>query len=98
MADRLPRSGSAIGRSVLMSRHRVERRVAGRWDNPLVLRAVRGSVAAALVASGVAACATTTMLPAPRTAPVELTSITSGVAATGALAALTEQNLGFPKG
>lgn len=82
-----------------MSRHRVQGRVVtGRWDSPLMLRAVRGSVAVALVASGVAACATTAMLPTPRIAPVELTSITSGVAATGALTALTEQNLGFTKG
>jgi HlyD family secretion protein len=81
-----------------MSRHRVQRQLAAGWESPLVLRVVRGSVALALVASGVVACATTNAPPTPRTAPVELTAITSGVAATGALTSLTEQNLGFTTG
>jgi HlyD family secretion protein len=81
-----------------MSRHRVQRQLAAGWESPLVLRVVRGSVAVALVASGVVACATTNAPPTPRTAPVELTSITSGVAATGALTPLTEQNIGFTTG
>ena len=81
-----------------MSRHRVQRQLAAGWESPVVLRVVRGSVAVALVASGVVACATTNAPPTPRTAPVELTSITSGVAATGALTPLTEQNIGFTTG
>ncbi len=81
-----------------MSRHRAQSQVAGRWQGPGMLRAARGSVAIALVASGVVACATTNAPPLPRTAPVQLTTITSGVSATGALTAVTEQNLGFTKG
>ncbi len=63
-----------------------------------MLRAARGSVALALVASGVVACATTTAPPRPNTAPVQRTTITSGVSSAGSLTALTEQNLGFTKG
>jgi multidrug efflux pump subunit AcrA (membrane-fusion protein) len=63
-----------------------------------MLRAARGSVAIALVASGVVACATTTAPPRPNTVPVQRTSITSGVSAAGALTAVTEQNIGFTKG
>ena len=86
-----------------MSRHaaqkqRSESRFSGFWQSPAALRAARGSVAIALVASGVVACATTTAPPKPNTAPVQRTSITSGVSATGSLAALTEQNIGFTKG
>jgi HlyD family secretion protein len=44
------------------------------------------------------ACATTTTPPKPNTAPVQRTSITSGVSGTGSLTAITEQNLGFTKG
>ena len=36
--------------------------------------------------------------PKPNTAPVQRTSITSGVSATGSLTAITEQNIGFTKG
>ena len=86
-----------------MSRHRAQRqreqnRVSGKWQSPAMLRAARGSVAIALVASGVVACATSTAPPKPNTAPVQRTSITSGVSAAGSLTALTEQNIGFTKG
>ena len=86
-----------------MSRHRAQRQreqsqISSKWQSPAMLRAARGSVAIALVASGVVACATTTAPPKPNTAPVQRTSITSGVSAAGSLTALTEQNIGFTKG
>jgi HlyD family secretion protein len=85
-----------------MSRHRAQQqdqgRMFGRWQSPAALRAARGGVAILLVASGVVACTTTTAPPRPNTAPVQRTSITSGVSATGSLTALTEQNLGFVTG
>ena len=86
-----------------MSRHRAQQqegqaRIFGRWQNPVALRAARGVVAILLVASGVVACTTTTAPPRPNTVPVQRTSITSGVSATGSLTAITEQNLGFTTG
>jgi HlyD family secretion protein len=86
-----------------MSRHRAQKqddqdRLFGRWQGPAMLRAARGSVALLLVASGVVACTTSTAPLRPNTAPVQRTSITSGVSATGSLTAITEQNLGFVKG
>ena len=83
-----------------MSRHRAQQqegqgRIFGRSQNPVALRAARGVVAILLVASGVVACTTTTAPPRPNTAPVQRTSITSGVSATGSLTAITEQNVGF---
>jgi HlyD family secretion protein len=78
--------------------HRAQSRFSVNWQSPAMLRAARGSVAIALVASGVVACATTTAPPRPNTAPVQRTSITSGVSSAGSLTALTEQNLGFTKG
>jgi HlyD family secretion protein len=88
---------------VRVSRHRAQQqegqgRIFGRWQNPVALRAARGVVAILLVASGVVACTTTTAPPRPNTAPVQRTSITSGVSATGSLTAITEQNLGFTTG
>jgi HlyD family secretion protein len=44
------------------------------------------------------ACTTTTAPPRPNTVPVQRTSITSGVSATGSLTAITEQNVGFTAG
>ena len=79
-------------------KHQAPSRFSGKWQSPAMLRAARGSVAIALVASGVVACATSSAPPRPNTAPVQRTSITSGVSASGSLAALTEQNLGFTKG
>jgi HlyD family secretion protein len=85
-----------------MSRHRAQQqdqgRIFGRWQSPAMLRAARGGVAILLVASGVVACTTTTAPPRPNTAPVQRTSITSGVSATGSLTAITEQNVGFVTG
>jgi HlyD family secretion protein len=85
-----------------MSRHRAQQqeqgRIFGRWQSPTALRAARGGVAILLVASGVVACTTSTAPPKPNTAPVQRTSITSGVSATGSLTALTEQNIGFTTG
>ena len=85
-----------------MSRHRAQQqeqgRIFSRWQSPVALRAARGGVAILLVASGVVACTTTTAPPRPNTAPVQRTSITSGVSATGSLTAITEQNLGFVTG
>ena len=85
-----------------MSRHRAQQqeqgRIFGRWQSPVALRAARGGVAILLVASGVVACTTSTAPPKPNTAPVQRTSITSGVSATGSLTALTEQNIGFTTG
>jgi len=85
-----------------MSRHRAQQqeqgRIFSRWQSPATLRAARGGVAILLVASGVVACTTTTAPPRPNTAPVQRTSITSGVSATGSLTAITEQNLGFVTG
>jgi len=85
-----------------MSRHRAQQqeqgRIFSRWQSPAALRAARGGVAILLVASGVVACTTTTAPPRPNTAPVQRTSITSGVSATGSLTAITEQNLGFVTG
>ena len=85
-----------------MSRHRAQQqeqgRIFSRWQSPASLRAARGGVAILLVASGVVACTTTTAPPRPNTAPVQRTSITSGVSATGSLTAITEQNLGFVTG
>jgi HlyD family secretion protein len=85
-----------------MSRHRAQQqeqgRIFGRWQSPAALRAARGVVAILLVASGVVACTTSTAPPKPNTAPVQRTSITSGVSATGSLTALTEQNIGFTTG
>jgi len=85
-----------------VSRHRAQQqeqgRIFSRWQSPVALRAARGGVAILLVASGVVACTTTTAPPRPNTAPVQRTSITSGVSATGSLTAITEQNLGFVTG
>jgi HlyD family secretion protein len=86
-----------------MSRHRAQKqngqsRLFDRWQGPTMLRAARGGVALVLVASGVVACTTSTAPQRPNTAPVQRTSITSGVSATGSLTAITEQNLGFVKG
>jgi HlyD family secretion protein len=85
-----------------MSRHRAQQqeqgRIFGRWQSPVALRAARGGVAILLVASGVVACTTSTAPPKPNTVPVQRTSITSGVSATGSLTALTEQNIGFTTG
>lgn len=85
-----------------MSRHRAPNRVAdsvtGRWQSEALRRTARGGVAIALVASGVVACTTSNTPTQPRTAVVQRTSVTSGVSASGSLAALTEQNLGFVKG
>jgi HlyD family secretion protein len=81
-----------------MSRHRAQIQTSSRWQSPVMLRAARGAVAVALVASGVVACTTSTAPPPPRTAPVQRTSITSGVTASGSLTAITEQNVGFTKG
>ena len=87
-----------------MSRHRAQkdqgqgRVFFGRGHHPVALRAARGGVALLLVASGVVACTTTTAPPKPNTAPVERTSITSGVSATGSLTSITEQNVGFVTG
>jgi len=86
-----------------VSRHRAQQqegqgRIFGRWQNPVALRAARGVVAILLVASGVVACTTTTAPPRPNTAPVQRTSITSGVSATGSLTSITEQNIGFVTG
>ena len=85
-----------------MSRHRAQQqeqgRIFSRWQSRVALRAARGGVAILLVASGVVACTTTTAPPRPNTAPVQRTSITSGVSATGSLTAITEQNLGFVTG
>jgi len=86
-----------------VSRHRAQQqegqaRIFGRWQNPVALRAARGVVAILLVASGVVACTTTTAPPRPNTVPVQRTSITSGVSATGSLTAITEQNVGFTAG
>ena len=85
-----------------MSRHRAQQqeqgRIFSRWQSPVALRAARGGVAILLVASGVVACTTTTAPPRPNTVPVQRTSITSGVSATGSLTAITEQNLGFVTG
>jgi len=94
---------STGGRSVRVSRHRAQQqegqgRIFGRWQNPVALRAARGVVAILLVASGVVACTTTTAPPRPNTAPVQRTSITSGVSATGSLTSITEQNIGFVTG
>jgi len=88
---------------VRVSRHRAQQqegqgRIFGRWQNPVALRAARGVVAILLVASGVVACTTTTAPPRPNTAPVQRTSITSGVSATGSLTSITEQNIGFVTG
>ena len=70
-----------------MSRHRAQQqeqgRIFSRWQSPVALRAARGGVAILLVASGVVACTTTTAPPRPNTAPVQRTSITIGVSATG---------------
>ena len=85
-----------------MSRHRAQQqeqgRIFSRWQSPVALRAARCGVAILLVASGVVACTTTTAPPRPNTAPVQRTSITNGVSATGSLTAITEQNLGFVTG
>jgi HlyD family secretion protein len=86
-----------------MSRHRAQKqngqsRLFDQWQGPTMLRAARAGVALVLVASGVVACTTSTAPPRPNTAPVQRTSITSGVSATGSLTAITEQNLGFVKG
>ena len=79
-------------------KHRAQSRFSVNWQSPAMLRAARGSVAIALVASGVVACATSSAPPRPNTAPVQRTSITSGVSAAGSLTAVTEQNIGFAKG
>ena len=79
-------------------KHRAQSRFSVNWQSPAVLRAARGSVAIALVASGVVACATSSAPPRPNTAPVQRTSITSGVSSAGSLTAVTEQNIGFTKG
>jgi HlyD family secretion protein len=50
-----------------------------------------------LVALAVASC-TSTPEPAPKTGKVERASVTTGVSAPGSLTAITEQNMGFPKG
>lgn len=54
----------------------------------------------ALVAAGLAlaACTSSSAPPAPPTARVERATVSTAVTSSGALAASTEQNLGFPRG
>ena len=51
-----------------------------------------------LVAGTLVACTTSSGPPAPPTARVERTSVTTAVSSSGSLTAVTEQNLGFLKG
>ena len=61
-------------------------------------RIVPAAGGALLVALTVVSCTSDESPPSPRTARVERGTVTSGVTASGSLTALTEQNLGFPKG
>jgi HlyD family secretion protein len=54
--------------------------------------------AATVLAGLVLVSCTSTSTPPPPTAKVERAALTTGVSATGALTAITEQNLGFAKG
>ncbi|MCE3554195.1 HlyD family efflux transporter periplasmic adaptor subunit [Pseudonocardia sp. RS11V-5] len=60
-------------------------------------RVLAGAVGALTIAGVVAGC-TAAAPPTPRTARVERASVSTGVSAPGSLSAITEQNLGFPKG
>lgn len=77
-----------------MSRHRTERTSTGTDRRR---RTLQVAVPVLLVVSSVVAC-TASLPPAPRTAKVERTSVTSGVSAAGSLTALNEANLGFAAG
>ncbi len=62
-----------------------------------VHRITTAAVVSAVLGLALASC-TSTSTPPPRTATVERAALTTGVSATGALSAISEQNLGFPKG
>jgi HlyD family secretion protein len=62
-----------------------------------VLRLARTVGPLALVAVTLAACTTSSAPPAPPTARVERATVSTAVASSGSLAAITEQNLGFTK-
>ncbi len=64
----------------------------------LLRRVARTAVPIVLVAGTLVACTTSSGPPAPPTARVERTSVTTAVSSSGSLTAVTEQNLGFLKG
>lgn len=64
----------------------------------LTRRILRIAVPTTLVAATLVACTTSSGPPPPPTVRVERTSVTTGVTSSGALTAVTEQNLGFLKG
>jgi HlyD family secretion protein len=64
----------------------------------LLRRVARTAVPIVLVAGTLVACTTSSGPPAPPTARVQRTSVTTAVTSSGALTAVTEQNLGFLKG
>ncbi len=64
----------------------------------LLRRVARTAVPIVLVAGTLVACTTSSGPPSPPTARVERTSVTTAVTSSGALSAVTEQNLGFLKG
>lgn len=66
--------------------------------NVLLRRVARTAVPIVLVAGTLVACTTSSGPPAPPTARVERTSVTTAVSSSGSLTAVTEQNLGFLKG
>ncbi len=57
----------------------------------------RTALVTAALGLALASC-TSTSTPPPRTAKVQRAALTTGVSATGALSAISEQNIGFPKG
>jgi len=64
----------------------------------LLRRVARTAVPIVLVAGTLVACTTSSGPPAPPTARVQRTSVTTAVSSSGSLTAVTEQNLGFLKG
>lgn len=64
----------------------------------LLRRVARTAVPIVLVAGTLVACTTSSAPPAPPTARVQRTSVTTAVSSSGSLTAVTEQNLGFLKG
>ena len=64
----------------------------------MLRRVARTAVPIVLVAGTLVACTTSSGPPAPPTARVQRTSVTTAVTSSGALTAVTEQNLGFLKG
>ena len=94
--DRVAEASTEVIAAVPAPRTR-HRRVLSPRD-VLLRRVARTAVPIVLVAGTLVACTTSSGPPAPPTARVQRTSVTTAVSSSGSLSAVTEQNLGFRGG